>query len=69
MRISWRLRNNKNDTHMAINGAASESGKRQEPVAQVRRGGDCLGLYHGNHGIDVCGFEPELLFTADLPLC
>ena len=24
---------------MAINGAASESGKRQEPVAQVRRGG------------------------------
>ena len=28
MRISRRSRNNKNDTHMAINGAASESGKR-----------------------------------------
>ena len=54
---------------MAINGATSERRKRYEPVAQLRRGADCLRLDHGNHGIDVCGFEPELLFTVDLSLC
>ena len=54
---------------MAINGATSESGKRHESVAQVRRGGDCLRLYHGNHGIDMCGVEPEFLLAVDLPLC
>src|SRR5262245_11008243 len=69
MRISRRSRNNKNDTHVAINGATSESGKRHEPVAQVRRSGDCLRLHHSNHRIDVCGFEPELLFAVDLSLC
>jgi len=69
MRIFQRSRNNKNDTHVAINGATSESCKRYESVAQVRRGSDCLRLYHGNHSIDVCGLEPEILFAVDLPLC
>src|SRR5262245_4882220 len=68
MRIARRSRNNKNATHVAINGATSESGKRHEPVAQVRRSGDCLRLHHSNHRIDVCGFEPELLFAVDLSL-
>ena len=62
-------RNNKNHTDVAISGATSESGKRHEPVAQVRWGGDRLCLYHGNHRIDVYGLEPEHLFAVDLPLC
>src|SRR5262249_20651452 len=61
-------KNNKNDTHVAISGTASESGKRYEPVAQVRRGGDCFRLHHGNHGIDVRGLKPERLVAVDLPL-
>ena len=68
-RPSRHSRNNKNNTHMAISGATSESRKRHEPVAQVRRSGDCLRLHHGNHRIDVCGFEPEFLFAVDLSLC
>ena len=63
-----RLRNNKNHAHVAISGATSEGGKRYEPVAQVRRGGDRVCLHHGNHRIDVRGVEPELLFAVDLPL-
>jgi hypothetical protein len=35
---SRRSRNNENDTHVAINGATSESRKRYEPVGRVRRG-------------------------------
>ena len=54
---------------MAINGATSESRKRREPLAQIRRGGHCLRLHHSNHRIDVCGVEPELLLAVDLPLC
>ena len=61
--------NNKNNPHVAVSGTASESCKRHEPVAQARRSGDCLRLDHGNHGIDVCGFEPEMLFAVDLPFC
>jgi hypothetical protein len=48
---------------VAISGATSES------CTQVRRSGDCLRLYHGNHRIDVRGVEPERLFAVDLPLC
>jgi len=64
-----RSRNNKNHTHAAISGAAGECGKRYEPIAQVRRSGDCLRLYHSNHRIDVRGVEPERFFAVDLPLC
>jgi putative SOS response-associated peptidase YedK len=64
-----RLRNNKNHAHVAISGAASESSKRHEPVAQVRRSGDRLRLHHSNHRIDVRGVEPEHLFAVNLPLC
>src|SRR5215471_15415126 len=64
-----RSSNHKNDTYVAINGATSESRKQHEPVTQIRCGGDGLRLNHGNHRIDVCSFEPELLFAIDLPFC
>ena len=69
IRLSRRSTNNKNNPHVAISSATSESRKRHEPVAQVRRGGDCLSLHHGNHRIDVRNVEPERLFAVDLPLC
>ena len=68
-RPSRHSRNNKSDTHVAIHGTTSESRKRYKPVVQLGRGGNCLRLHHGNHGIDVCGLEPESLLAVDLSLC
>ena len=59
----------KTHTHVAIRGAASESRKLYEPLAQLGRSGDCLRLHHGIHGIDACGVEPEPLFAVNLPVC
>jgi hypothetical protein len=61
-------RNNKNDAHLTISGAAGESHQRYEPITQFGRGRDGFRLYHGNHRIDMRRFEPEFLVAVDLPL-
>ena len=61
-------RNNKNDAHLTISGAAGESHERYEPITQFGRGRDGFRLYHGNHCIDMRRFEPEFLVAVDLPL-
>jgi hypothetical protein len=51
-------RNNKNDAHQTISGAAGESHERYEPITQFGRGRDGFHLYRGNQTMGSPQAEP-----------